>query len=161
MGVKKKCLQCGKGFDAKTKAQKYCSPECGRKFREGKKDKKPHGRPTVVTEDKKREILAVLTAGGSRNTASDYVGVDKASLHRAVESDEAFSQQVKKAESKAQLRHLKTIGNASDDGVWQASAWMLERKWPEQFGRNRTEQPKQHEKQTIEIVRLKGKRDAG
>lgn len=31
-------------------------------------------------------------------------------------------------------KHLKNISDAGDDGTWVASAWLLERRYPEEFG---------------------------
>lgn len=39
-----------------------------------------------------------------------------------------FSQSIKEAEAKAEMRHLQNITKAAIDGTWQASAWFLERK---------------------------------
>ena len=94
--------------------------------------KRGKGRPTVMTPDKEKEILAILSIGGSRNIACDYVGIGYATLSRRIESSQVFSEQVKKAEATGQLKHIKKV-DAADQ--WQASAWMLERKWPDEFGR--------------------------
>lgn len=92
-----------------------------------------------MTPEKERDILAILATGGSRNVAADYVGIGQATLHDVIARDEKFSERVKKAEASGQLKHLKKIEMAEQ---WQASAWMLERKWPDEYGRkDRTEQP--------------------
>ena len=44
-------------------------------------------------------------------------------------------QLVKKAEEKAKAYHLQQIRKASENGSWQASAWYLERKHPQEWGR--------------------------
>lgn len=155
-----KCLHCGAEFERKRRFHKYCSAGCGREYRESKKNKKPHGRPAVITEDKKMEIIAVLSTGGSRNMAADYVSVGRTTLHDLIERDDDFSDQVKKAESESKFQHIKNISNAADGGAWQASAWYLERKEPGEFGRNKIEQKEPGEKKTIEIVIINGKRDA-
>jgi len=94
--------------------------------------KRPRGRPTVMTPDKEKEILAILTMGGSRNVAADYVGIAQGTLHDCIKRNADFSERVKNAEAKGQIRHLKKV---SESDQWQASAWMLERKWPNEFGR--------------------------
>lgn len=42
---------------------------------------------------------------------------------------------IKKAEIECKMFHLKKVVAAKH---WTASAWMLERKWPEEFGRKIT-----------------------
>ena len=39
-----------------------------------------------------------------------------------------FSQSIKEAEAKAEMRHLQTIAKAATEGNWQASAWFLKTK---------------------------------
>lgn len=94
--------------------------------------KRGKGRPTVMTPDKEKEILAILTMGGSRNIAADYVGIAQGTLHDCIKRDAAFSERIKGAEAKGQIRHIKKV---SESEQWQASAWMLERKWADEFGR--------------------------
>jgi len=105
--------------------------------RSTKRDKKrPRGRPAVLTEPKRKEILAILAYGGSRNDAADYVGCAKSTLSQTIARDAAFYEQIKRAEAGGKVRHLKHVAEAD---AWQASAWFLERKYPEEFGRRRVE----------------------
>lgn len=46
-----------------------------------------------------------------------------------------FSQRYKKAMSDAEAFHLQVIRGQAFAGVWQASAWWLERRMPEEYGR--------------------------
>lgn len=48
-----------------------------------------------------------------------------------------FADAFRKAESSLASRHIANITRKAlvEDGPWQASAWLLERKWPEHFGR--------------------------
>ena len=46
-----------------------------------------------------------------------------------------FLESVKKAEEKAKAYHLQQIRKASENGSWQASAWYLERKHPNEWGK--------------------------
>jgi len=47
-------------------------------------------------------------------------------------------EEINKSESQSIVRNLFNIQNASNNGTWQASAWLLERKYPEKYGRNET-----------------------
>ena len=46
--------------------------------------------------------------------------------------DPAFARGLRQAVKKGKVRHLNKIGKAA---AWQASAWVLERRWRRQFGR--------------------------
>ena len=45
-----------------------------------------------------------------------------------------FVQEVKEAKAKFATKHLMNISNSADNGTWQASAWLLERRMPDDFG---------------------------
>ena len=45
-----------------------------------------------------------------------------------------FVQEVKEAKAKFAMKHLMNISNSADTGTWQASAWLLERRMPDDFG---------------------------
>ena len=47
-------------------------------------------------------------------------------------------QEINKSESQAIVRNLFNIQNASNNGTWQASAWLLERKYPDKYGKKDT-----------------------
>ncbi len=46
-----------------------------------------------------------------------------------------FSEAVKKARAEAEGANIRNIRRASDNGVWQASAWWLERSFPKKWGK--------------------------
>ena len=43
--------------------------------------------------------------------------------------------EIQKSEAQAIVRNLFNIQNAANSGTWQASAWILERKYPDKFAR--------------------------
>ena len=46
-----------------------------------------------------------------------------------------FSEAVKKLEQSREGAHIRNIRKAADNGVWQASAWFLERSHPKKWGK--------------------------
>lgn len=44
-------------------------------------------------------------------------------------------QEINRSEAQGVLRHLLNIQTAGNNGSWQASAWVLERKYPDKFGK--------------------------
>lgn len=94
--------------------------------------KRKPGRPSVLTTDKRRRILAVLRVGGSLRDAAQEVGCKHDTITNTADREPEFLATLKKAEADGKLRHLRKIRKAD---AWQASAWFLERKYPEEYGR--------------------------
>ena len=93
------------------------------------------GRPPVLNEARRREILAILTVGCSRRTAAWYVGCDPKTIRNTAERDPDWAEKLAKAESSAEVIHLRNINSAAKlPQYWRASAWALERLRPESYG---------------------------
>jgi hypothetical protein len=89
-----------------------------------------------LDESKKREIFAILTVGGTRAMAAQYVGCHAEAIRRAAISDRNFAAQLRRAELGAELTFLRNIQLASKDPKqWRASTWALERLFPDRYGR--------------------------
>lgn len=93
------------------------------------------GRPSKRTPEREQRILDALRAGSTRKTACAHAAVEQHTFQRWVLRFAHFAQAVEKAEADAQLRHEAVIAKAAQDGTWQASAWWLERRRPEDYGR--------------------------
>ena len=52
-----------------------------------------------------------------------------------IEPYKSFWKEVQLAESEAIMRRLARIEKVAEEGNWQADAWVLERKYPDKFGR--------------------------
>lgn len=107
----------------------------------------PAGRPTKLTPAIANEILKAVRAGAYIETAAAHAGIDKTTLYLWLKNgarDESgtseqakFSNALKKALADAELSDLAIIGRAAMKGAWQASAWRLERKFPDRYGLTR------------------------
>ena len=96
------------------------------------------GRPPVLDDVKKREILAILAVGGSRPTAASYVGCAVSTIHNTACRDAEFGQAIRQAEHQSEFANLKHIQTAAKkEQYWRAAAWALERKNPDQYGRRK------------------------
>lgn len=103
---------------------------------EGKQPRRQmKGAPSKKTPETIERILQLLRTGNYRTVASKAAGISHETFVRWMREDHAFSDAIEKAEAQAQAYHLANIMKAAQDGTWQASAWYLERRVPEQWGK--------------------------
>jgi hypothetical protein len=80
-----------------------------------------------------KRILDAIRLGATYKLASQYACIDPATFWRWVEKDANFATRVKEAEGAATVGWLAKIEKAASDGNWQAAAWKLERRYPEDY----------------------------
>jgi hypothetical protein len=106
------------------------------------------GRPTKLTLELQEAICKHIEKGNYPAKAAIHEGINESTFYawmkRGQEETEGkfmeFSKSIKKAENIAEAFHLENIRKAAtgeDNGnpVWQASAWYLERRYPDSWGR--------------------------
>lgn len=79
-----------------------------------------------------KQIFAILSVGGSLADAADCLGIHRETLINQGKRDPKFSKGMMKAAAKGKISLIRRVGKAPQ---WQAAAWMLERKWGEEFGK--------------------------
>lgn len=106
------------------------------------------GRKSRLEKDKDLidDICKVIRSGNYIKTACLYVDIDETTFYRYMklgeqdmkeEKDTVYSKfykSVKKARAVAETRNVAVINKASKEN-WQASAWWLERSFPDRWGR--------------------------
>ena len=98
----------------------------------------PRGRRPVLDEDKRREVCAILSMGGSRRLAARYVGCAHTTIRNTAERDPEFLAQLHQAEGQHELLYLRSIQSAAKkEQYWRAAAWVLERRYPERYAKRR------------------------
>lgn len=105
--------------------------------------RKKVGQPTKLSPAVQEKICDAIRAGNYIETSASYAGVDKQTLYNwlkwgARDGKGAFwefSKAVERAMADAEVRDVALIGRAASTGVWQASAWRLERRYPLRWGR--------------------------
>lgn len=90
---------------------------------------KPNGRPPKLTEDQEKEILALVAHGLTIREVAAYLMVSSRTVFRYAKGKD-FCHNYKKAKVEGKLRSLSVIAAQKD---WTAHAWLLERRWPEQY----------------------------
>lgn len=106
----------------------------------GGKGRAPPGRPQKLTPAVQRLICDTVRKGNYLETAAAFAGVAKSTLHDWLKRGanqkrgkfREFSDAVREALAEADVLDVEKI-HASRS--WQAAAWKLERRHPEQFGR--------------------------
>jgi hypothetical protein len=116
---------------------------------------KKTGRPTLLDDDRLEAITNALRNGAYIDHAAQAAGISTRTYHGwmergrterdrinaglASDPDEApfvqFLHSVERAQSEAAVDLLGEIANHARNGTWQAAAWILERKFPRQWGR--------------------------
>lgn len=92
-------------------------------------------RPSKYTPEREAKIVEALAAGNTRRTAARLAGVDQGTLENWIGRYSGFSSAVEKAEAEAEASHVANIVQAATSGSWTASAWWLERRRHEDWGR--------------------------
>lgn len=99
------------------------------------------GRPTKLDADVARKIVEFIRAGSHAEPAAAACGIHRVTLYRWMKRGERqsrgiyrdFYDAVMRAEAESELRHLMLISKAAPTD-WRASAWLLERRWPNRYG---------------------------
>jgi transposase len=97
------------------------------------------GRPTKLTRDLERSYLDALRRTRYLETAADLAGIHRVTLKRWLKRGRRepgpyreFCIAVKKVLAESEANNVGEIESAEE---WQASAWLLERRFPERWGR--------------------------
>lgn len=103
---------------------------------------KKSGRPSKLTDEVRKRLLDAITLGMPYKQACTYAGIHYSTFRRWMDLGESasrgefceFCDQVREAEGKAAMALLGDVRKAGGKD-WRASAWILERRYPEEFGK--------------------------
>jgi hypothetical protein len=82
-------------------------------------------------------LLTALAAGNTRRSSALFAGITPRAVEKRAKRDAKFRDMLRDAEEKAVLRNVSLILNAAKTS-WQAAAWWLERRYPQDWGRQLT-----------------------
>lgn len=100
------------------------------------------GRPSKLTPEAQQRIAQAIEVGATYKLAAQYGGVHYDTFNRWMHAGEQaksgryfeFYEAIKSAEARAVIKWLALIDKAAAD-TWQAAAWKLERRYPQDYGR--------------------------
>lgn len=96
------------------------------------------GRPTKLTPAVEERILKAIAAGNTLKDAAAYAGIGYSTLEHWLADPRPryrqFRQAVEQKQAEAVVRNVAIIEKAAQE-QWQAAAWWLERRRPDDWGR--------------------------
>lgn len=92
-------------------------------------------RPTKYTPEIVERIREALVAGNTRKASALHAGIDQDTLNIWMNRYSDFRTAVENAEAQAEVDHVANIVQAAQKGNWTASAWWLERRRHQDWGR--------------------------
>ena len=122
-------------------------------------------RKPKLTEKMIETAEKLIAAGNYQRHVAQYLGIDESTCYRWLQKGERAQQNslysklykaVKKAEAEAVARNVTIIQKAAQD-TWQAAAWWLERKCPEEWGRKERVNIGSDSDMRIEIIKVDNK----
>ena len=111
------------------------------------------GHPSLYTEERIERILEALRMGATYTLACNYAGVSYRRFREwMVDAEEVEGSQyaglpemVAEAEGIAAVGWLAKIEKAATEGVWQAAAWKLERRYPRDYSLTRRDEQQRND----------------
>jgi hypothetical protein len=91
-------------------------------------------RPTKRTPDREQRLVQALQAGNTRRAAATYAGVDERTVERWAASNVGFAALLTRAEAESEVALVALVRQAASKD-WRAAAHLLERRWPDSWGR--------------------------
>ena len=87
----------------------------------------------ILDEFKKQQVIGILSVGGRRALAAQFVGCHPRTIYNEAQADPQFAAQLKRAETSPEYHLLKTVTDAGTKGVVHAAKWALERVYPDTY----------------------------
>ena len=123
-------------------------------------------RPSHFTKKVREKVIEALTVGATYKIAADYAGISYSTLRMWLREAEngnnkykEFERDVRQASASAAIGWLDVLESASTVH-WQAAAWKLERRFPNEYGKRDPEILKETDDAGFEVV-VKGIKRGG
>lgn len=100
------------------------------------------GRRSKISEQITADLVTAFSLGATHRVACQYAGIAPDTLYewldRGARGEKLFiefAERINLANGRAAVGWLAKIEKAANDGTWQAAAWKLERRYPQEYGR--------------------------
>ena len=100
------------------------------------------GRQTKLTKELCDEICELVAKGNYIERVCNAVGITSSTYNmwkkRGKKGEEpyaSFYERVTQSEAKGEIKHFGIIDDLAESGNWLCSAWILERKYPQRYGK--------------------------
>jgi hypothetical protein len=101
-------------------------------------------RPTKFTPETVEKLCTAVRQGMTYALAAAYAGIHYDTLNEWRRSKAEFSEALTRAEAEGALANLARVEQAAEAGDWRASAWLLERRYPHDYGKSVQERRIEH-----------------
>ena len=96
-------------------------------------------RPTKFTPDLQDRICQLIAAGNTIEVSAQAAGIGVQTFYDWIGRDRApfpaFREAVDKAHAESEAILVSRVAAAARNGSWQASSWLLERRFPERWAK--------------------------
>jgi transposase len=101
-------------------------------------------RPSSLTSERRDAVERALAAGAPLNIAAASAGVSKRTVSRWLEDGSVARRELSVVpeserdladDATVQRELLESVFAAASRGEWRAATWILERRWPDRYGR--------------------------
>lgn len=100
---------------------------------------KKAGRPTVITIEAVSKLVASFQNGMTVRDACWQSGISHEAYYNRLRNDEEFADTMARAQASCTLKARQVIIEAIQGGSVSTAKWWLEKKAPDEFGRNPTQ----------------------
>jgi transposase len=96
------------------------------------------GRRSKYTPETVDKLTQAIRLGATYQLACNFAGIGVSTFHEWLNAKPEFAEVITQAEGDAAIKWLALVNkHATDQAQW--AAWMLERRYPEMYGRQRME----------------------
>ncbi len=96
---------------------------------------RPISEKTLLTKDVALDLQEKILRGLTEEQACELVGVSYDTYSKWLVNYPLFKEFIRRVKSQVEFEALKHVQDAMSGGTWSASAWFLERKWPQRYGK--------------------------
>lgn len=87
----------------------------------------------AIKKEQVDEVFRMISTGASVSDACAVAGMSRETFYQKAKTIPEFKERWERSEARCRIANVQRIQLAASRGTWQASAWWLERKYPEEY----------------------------